>query len=234
MRLGKSVKLRKMPAMDAISEAVGRAAEMGAPIYYTLGSAGGTLSNAEQGPQTLASINIMGYAARMCAKSGVRLDVYSQIPDALPLIQETMQDSYTAEGKADEYLPEQVTFINETAPYLTASLGYMQREKPASTMLIGGFYYESIVLGEAGNTIGALQIGGTANTHQMPFLAATCDYMLLSEELYAAAASISNDAKTLGTLRGEDVMKLAFVAVLLIGLALGATRIDWLVKLLKM
>ena len=97
---------------------------------------------------------------------------------------------------------------------------------------MGGFYYESVVIGEAGSHIGALQIGGTANTHQMPFMIATCDYMLLSEELYAAGASISQDPDLLGTIRGEDILKYVFIAVIAIGFLLGFGRMTLLIDLL--
>jgi len=125
-----------------------------------------------------------------------------------------------------------IHFIAEQSPYLTAVLGYFQRERPATNFLIGGFYYESVVMGEAGNAIGAFQIGGTANIHQMPFLVATCDYMLLAEELYAAGASISKDPDILGCLRGEDIMKFILVALMIIGFLLGFARVDILVKAL--
>ena len=125
-----------------------------------------------------------------------------------------------------------IRFIEGQSAYLTAVLGYFQRDRPASNILVGGFYYESIVLGEAGNTIGAMQIGGTANTHQMPFLVATCDYMLLSEELYAAGASISGDADILGVLDGEDILKIGFIGLLLTGLILGFARVPVLAELL--
>ncbi|MFQ6053387.1 MAG: DUF6754 domain-containing protein [Candidatus Bathyarchaeia archaeon] len=234
---GRKVWVRTLPAMAAIPEAVGRCAEMGRPLYYTTGIGGGFgagLADANQGPQVLASMSIMGYVARECVKAGVKMDAFIPLASALPLAEETLRTAFLAEGKPEEFSKDMITFISGQSPYLTATLGYFQRERPASNILMGGFYYESVVIGEAGNAIGAFQIAGTANTHQMPFLIATCDYMLLSEELYAAGASISEDPDLLGSIKGEDILKFIFVAVMSIGFILGLGNVTFLIDLLGM
>jgi hypothetical protein len=236
MYLGKTgmrITVRSLPAMAAIPEAVGRAAEMGKPVYYTPGIAG-NLNDPTQGPQVLASISIMGYILRECIKSGVRMDAFVPIQDALPLVEETMRTAYLIEGKPEEFDLDMIHFQAEQSPYLSATLGYFQRERPASNFLIGGFYYESVIMGEAGNIIGAFQIGGTANTHQIPFMVATCDYMLISEELYAAGAAISEDPNILGSIKGEDILKFAFILIIAVGFLLGLAKVNFLVNILGM
>ncbi len=233
-RTGYKISARTFPAVTALPEAVGRAAEMGKPVYYTTGLGMGTLNNPLQGPQTLAGISILGYVTRLCADTGVRIAYFTPIADSLPLVEETMRTAYMAEGKPEEFDPNMINFQEGQSPYLTASLGYMQRERPASNILLGGFYYESVVLGEAGNTIGAMQIGGSANTHQLPFLVATCDYTLMMEELYAASAEIAGDPDVLGTLKGEDILKFVIIAVTIIGFLLGATGVTTIADILRM
>ena len=225
--------IRAMPAMQAIPEAVGRAAEMGRPVLWTPGISG-ALNNSSQGPQILASISILEYLTEECVKAGVHLQAIVPLPDALPLIEETMRTAYLREGKPEEFNPDQITFISEQSPYLSATLGYMQRYQPASNILVGGFYYEAVVIGEAGNHIGAMQIGGTNNTHQMPFLVATCDYMLLAEELFAAGAVISQNRDMLGSIKGEDFMKILLMAITGIGFVLGAINVNIIASLLGM
>ena len=232
-KTGKEIWVRTMPAMAAIPEAVGRCAEMGRPLYWTPGIAG-YLNDSTQGPQVLASISIMGYVARECVRAGVRMDAFVPIPDALPLVEETLRTVYMAEGKPEEFDTDMIHFIEGQSPYLTATLGYFQRERPASNILIGGFYYESVCIGEAGNTIGAFQIGGTNNIHQMPFLIATCDYMLLAEEIFAAGAYISKDPDILGSIKGEDIVKMVLIALMAIGFVLGFGNVPFLIDLLGM
>lgn len=233
-RTGYKISARTFPAVRALPEAVGRAAEMGKPVYYTTGLGMGTLNNPLQGPQTLAGISILGYVTRLCAINGVRIAYFTPIADSLPLVEETMRTAYMVEGKPEEFDPNMINFQEGQSPYLTASLGYMQRERPASNILLGGFYYESVVLGEAGNTIGAMQIGGSANTHQLPFLVATCDYTLIMEELYAASAEIAGDPDVLGTLKGEDLLKFVIIAVTIVGFLLGAAGITTIADILRM
>jgi len=225
------IKVRTLPAMAAIPEAVGRAAEMGKPLFWTPGIAG-PLSDATQGPQTLASISILGYVAEQCVRSGVEIAAYCPLYDALPLVEETLRTVYMAQGKIDDFNPDMITFIEGQSAYLTGILGYFQRERPASNILAGGFYYEAVVIGEAGNAIGAFQIGGTANTHQMPFMVATCDYMLLAEELYAAGAMIADDPDALGSIKGEDIMKFIIMAVIAVGFLLGSVGMTFIADLL--
>jgi hypothetical protein len=100
--------------------------------------------------------------------------------------------------------------------------------------MMGGFYYEAVVLGEAGNTIGAMQIGGTANTHQLPFFVATCDYTLIMEELYAASAEISGNPDVLGSLKGEDYLKFLILGILGIGFLLGLINNMALINFLRL
>ncbi|MEM2127317.1 MAG: DUF6754 domain-containing protein, partial [Candidatus Bathyarchaeia archaeon] len=149
------------------------------------------------------------------------------------LVEETLRTAYLEEGKPEEFDPLQINYQAGQSPYLNAVLGFMQRERPASNILMGGFYYESVVMGEGGNTIGAMQIAGTANTHQMPFLIATCDYCLIAEELYAASANITQDPWILGCLRGEDVMKLVILAILVVGFVISFAGVPFLIDILK-
>jgi len=231
-RTGYKISARTFPAVTALPEAVGRAAEMGRPIYYTTGYGMETLNDPSQGPQTLAGISILGYVTRLCVRGGVNISYFTCIADSLPLVEETMRTAFLAEGKPEEFDPNTINFQAGQSPYLTASLGYMQRERPASNILMGGFYYESVVLGEAGNTIGAMQIAGCANTHQLPFIVATCDYTLIMEELYAASAEIAGDPDVLGTLRGEDVLKAIILVLTIVGFFLGAAGVTTIADIL--
>jgi hypothetical protein len=78
-----------------------------------------------------------------------------------------------------------------------------------------------------------MQIGGTANTGQIPFLVATCDYVLISEELYAASASVSKNSDVLGSLQGEDYVKIGLAALIIIGYILAVIGNDALIKILQ-
>jgi hypothetical protein len=82
---------------------------------------------------------------------------------------------------------------------------------------MGCFFAESLILAENGNAVGAIQIAGTAETAQLPFFVASCDYTLIGEEFFAASAYLSGAPDQLGTLRGQDIAKALIVVALVLG-----------------
>ena len=93
----------------------------------------------------------------------------------------------------------------------------MVREKPAACFYMGHFFAESLILAETGNSIGAIQVAGTAAPAQLPFFVAACDYTLIGEEFFAASAYLSGSPEQLGSLKGQDVGKMIVAVVLIIG-----------------
>ncbi len=92
--------------------------------------------------------------------------------------------------------------------------GLFLRQKPATIFYQGAFFAESLILAETGNSIGAIQIAGTAMPAQLPFFVAACDYTLIGEELFAASAYLSREPKLLGSLKGQDIGgKLVFLTL---------------------
>lgn len=231
---GFDVKARTFAPIAAIPEAVGRAAEMGKPLYYTTGYGGGTLNHARDGPQTVAGISILRYVTRLCAEMGVDIAYYTCIADSLPLVEETMRMGFLEAGKPEEFDIDMVRFQAGQSPYVTASLGYFQRERPASAIMMGCFYYESVVLAEGAGSVDAMQISGCAKGSQLPFLIAACDYVLLGEELFAASAQIAGDKDQLAVLRAEDWIKMGLVALISLGVILGSAGITTIADIFGM
>jgi hypothetical protein len=82
---------------------------------------------------------------------------------------------------------------------------------------MGSFFAESLILAEAGNRIGAIQIAGTARSEQLPFFVAACDYTLIGEEFFAASAYLSGEPDQLGSLKGQDIGKAIVAAGIVLG-----------------
>ena len=91
------------------------------------------------------------------------------------------------------------------------------------------------LLSETGQSIGAIQIAGTAQVTQLPFFVAACDYTMLGEELFAASAYLSKDPLSLGSIKGQDMMKVAILAVIVIGVVMATAGVedfvDWFAAL---
>ena len=84
---------------------------------------------------------------------------------------------------------------------------------------MGAFFAESLILAETGNSIGAIQIAGTAMPAQLPFFVAACDYTLIGEEFFAASAYLTGSPEELGSLKGQDIGKVIVAAGLIGGVA---------------
>jgi hypothetical protein len=207
----------KVAGLDAMDEAIGRATEMGRPVHYGPGI--GDLQNA----QTLASFGIMGYVARQCAKYDTPIIVTNRQAVVYPITEEIVRQAYAQEGKNDMFQPDNVRFYSEDQfGYATAVVGMLNRERPAAQMLIGAFWAESLIFAEVGSQVGSIQIAATAQTSQLPFFVAACDYTLLGEEMYAAGAYLTKDPVLMGNLIAQDWGKMTAAAIVLIG-ALWAT-----------
>jgi hypothetical protein len=107
------------------------------------------------------------------------------------------------------------------------------RERPASMIMMGNFAFDSLMYAESGSQVGAIQIGGTANTGQIPFFVAACDYALIGEEIFAAAAYLTQDPSRIATLVVEDWGKFVVTGLIILGAVLAtANSVDWLNQLL--
>ena len=76
---------------------------------------------------------------------------------------ETVQAAYLAAGRPDAFSPDQVYYVtDEQFGYVAYLQGLMAASSrpPASTW--ESFFAESLILAETGNSIGAIQIAGTA------------------------------------------------------------------------
>jgi hypothetical protein len=102
--------------------------------------------------------------------------------------------------------------------YAAAVSGIMVRDRPAANFLLGWFAAESLLLAETGQSVGAIQIAGTAQVTQLPFFVTACDYTMLGEELFAASAYLSRDPLVLGSIAGQDMMKAAILLVVILGI----------------
>ncbi|RKU20356.1 hypothetical protein C6503_06075 [Candidatus Poribacteria bacterium] len=227
-RSGKEIFVRRIPGLEAVDEAIGRATEMGRSILYVLGL--GSIGRIA----TIASMTILGQVARRTADYETPLRVPCIDPIVLNVVREVVKTSYVDEGHPDAYNEEDIFYLTGSQfAYAAGVDGMMVREKPAAIFLQGSFAAESLILAETGNSIGAIQIAGTDSEHQLPFFIAACDYTLIGEELYAATAYLSKDPMFLGSLKGQDWGKVLILGMIVFGVVLESFGISWITALLQ-
>ena len=214
-RRGRPMKVRRIAALEAITDAVGRATEMGRSILFVPGIQ--DMDNI----QTVAGLTVLGNVSRTAAEYDAAIEVPTSRSLVMEAAREAVQASYLAAGRADAYNADAIRYItDEQFGFVAYVSGRMVREKPAACFYMGCFFAESLILAETGNSIGAIQIAGTAESSQLPFFVAACDYTLIGEEFMAASAYLSGEPDQIGSLKGQDVAKAIAAIIIIIGIVL--------------
>ena len=214
-RAGMPMKIRTIAGLRAVDEAVGRATEMGRSILYING-----IQDMDD-LQTVAGVTVLGHVAKTAAEYDAKIEVPTSRSLVMTAAREAVQSSYYTAGRPDAYNPDLIYYVtDEQFGFVAYVSGMMTREKPAACFYMGAFFAESLILAETGNSVGAIQIAGTAQPSQLPFFVAACDYTLIGEEFFAASAYLSGQPDQLGSLKGQDVGKIIVGIFIIIGVVL--------------
>jgi hypothetical protein len=218
--------IRHLAALDTLEEAVGRSTEMGRPVHWSFGA------YMQVDAQIFAGFAILGHLARLCARYGTRCIVSIYWPEIVPMCEEIVHNAFVAEGKPEEYRPDDIRFWGGS--HNQAMIGTIAREKPGGNFIIGNLGHESVLSLEAGARVGAIQVGGTMNTHQLPFIAAGCDSIFIGAEMFAAGAQIKSTPVNVASVMAEEIIKEAALVLMIIGSVMVTMGDKSLMNLLKM
>lgn len=222
-------RIRRLPAIDAIDEAIGRCAEMGKPLHYCPGI--GTIAHADSIP----GMAIAAYVAQKCARIGVRFIFTFMHTTIQPVAMDMIKEAYQIAGVPEAYNPDDIIWLSPRQfAFATGLVGLLSREQPGASILLGNYAAESLICTEAGYRSGAVQIAGTTNSYQIPYFAVTCDYVLISEELQTAGVYITNAPEQVGTIQGQDYIRLIIVALIVLGSITMIMGLDGLRSLISM
>jgi hypothetical protein len=208
--------IRPIAGLMALEDAVGRAAEMGQPVLFAPGL------QSPSNPATVAAMSILSKVVEKSARLRTRVKVPNYSPLTWPVSQSVAREACQKAGRPEAYDPDDIPYLTSRSfTYAAAVVGMMVRFKTASHFLIGHFYSESRFFSETGAATGAVQIGGTDAEAQLPFFITTCDYTLIGEELFAAAALTDDDPISRSTIAAHDWFKGIAIFMMLSGLILG-------------
>lgn len=215
----KEIWIRRLPALDYIEESVGRAAEMGRPVVCQGFGSGSNGMQSAIAPQIMAGLAVLGHAARICARHGTTIIASMRSESVVPVADEVLRTAFRLEGKLDEYLArreEMLPWVPTQADMVTMA----HNIRPATAILIGAFWHESVQIAEAFGSVGAVMIGGTGRVYQIPFFAAVCDMNLIGEEIYAVSAYINQTPQMLASMATQDYFKIAGLVFIVLGVIL--------------
>ncbi|WP_166823827.1 DUF6754 domain-containing protein [Thalassoroseus pseudoceratinae] len=211
-RSGRPLRVRRIAGLEAVDEAVGRACEMGKTCLFVPGV------QDINDIQTIAGLTVLSHVAKTSAEYDVQVEVPTSRSLVMTAARETVESAYLAAGRPEGFNPDVIYYVtDEQFGYAAFLSGHMVREEPAACFYFGVFYAESLILAEMGNSIGAIQVAGTAMPAQLPFFVAACDYTLIGEEFFAASAYLSGDPDQLGSLKGQDFGKVLTGLTLIVG-----------------
>jgi hypothetical protein len=209
---GKQIFIRRIRGIDALEEAVGRATEMGRPIMFVPGTAG------FDNMATPAGLQVLEYVAKNTARYHVRMIVPCYVPVVLPVVKNIYEQACREVDRTEVYNSDDIRYYSDNqSAFAAAAAGTMIREQVAACFYFGSFGFESLLLAETGQRIGAIQVAATNDTFQIPFFLCACDYTLIGEELFAASAYLGRQPTQLGSTSGQDIGKLLVCFMIIVG-----------------
>ena len=129
--------IRRIPGLDAIEEAVGRATEMGKPVLMVPGL--GALNAI-----SVQALRIFAHVSKIAAKFANPIRLCCGEPAVYTVAQEIIRDAYQESGMMDRYDADSVRFISDRQFAFAAGVsGIIHREKTAAAFFLGEFFAES-------------------------------------------------------------------------------------------
>jgi len=221
---GQLARIRRLPQIDVIDEIVARCVEMNKELWFLSGQ--GRMTYATQLPGILSTFGILSYVTQRCAEYGAKIHHPSMLPLAYNIQFEIMREAYELAGKPEDFDPlDTILYIPVEAsrPYVANE---SWRRKPAGGILCGFWYHYTIIHAEALQRAGAMTLGGTDTTHNIPFMVAANNYSMIGEEMYAMSAYLSKDPVLTSSLVGQDIGKYIVILLTIAGMIAGAAGVN--------
>lgn len=211
--------VRRLPAVDRIRSALGRAMETGEQMHVALGTGAiGDLRTAD----TLAGLEVVSFLAQRGAVAEVPVRVRVGDPSALAATLAVLQQGAVSTGYPDAYEPTQAEFVAPAPVAYGAGVAEGIRQEPmVANAMVGAFGPEVLLPGQAGAQRGLLQVGGTSDPSALPLFYGTVSAPFVGEEIYALGAALGRADHT-GSLAAQDLFRylIAFGIVLVTALGL--------------
>ncbi|GAH10325.1 unnamed protein product, partial [marine sediment metagenome] len=135
---GKVPNIRPLPAIDAIPEAIGRAVELGRPVFAGPGLGG---IEDQWAAETMSALNILQHTAQHVAELGADMMCLVVSTTVQPLAEDAIKTGFTLANESDKYDPGIVRFVAGSMAYDVSIVGISEREKPAAAVYIGAYWH---------------------------------------------------------------------------------------------
>ena len=194
---------RDIPAFRSLKRTMSRSVESGQPIHLGLGVGG---VSTDLAADSLAALEIVEVMAKGSSSAERKPIITLADPTLLPLAQTQVQIASGGRG-IGSHVNDVRWIAPSPAAYAAGVMGTMGSETFESSVLVGSFGDEFLLLGGAGCQNRIQQVGAVSDPAVLPFVFATADELLMGEELYAAGAYLSEKPWHLASLRAQDWMR---------------------------
>jgi len=216
--------VRKIAALDAIDEGIGRSIEMGKKLQFVI-------PNDLMGPMasvTLISLTLMSYVARKAAKAGIPAVYTCATAPVLTVMQGMLRDIYAEQGKLEDFNnPEKVKVrmlgegywrfgAGASTALALAYPGLLQRENVGTTIFAGEDGKNLLLYGEAGREADCFQICLNPTSSKLSWAIATFDYVAMLSEVYTAGAWVTKRKEQLGSVIGTDIATWTMIVLVIV------------------
>lgn len=229
---GRTPYIRRIAGVTAIEEAVGRATELGRPVVYAMGHPD------IRAIETHVSLAVLAHVARLAARMQTQLVVFVHQANVYPVAEEVVRQAYLEEGKSHRFRPEeQLRFLSDRSEVFAMGVARAIEEMQAGCAIFyGPFDFTSLLMAEPGARTGVYQIAAEPSLWQVPFFVCTCAHTIMGEEFFAAAAYVSPDPTMKATLFAQDIIKVIFAGLIVLGTILALIPLgpaEWIVEFLQ-
>jgi hypothetical protein len=218
-------RFRRLAALEAIPEIIGRCVEMGRPLIFSIGRAALNLASAAL---AVAGFTILGETMRESIDKGAEVIVIANQAEHIPLLRGIMEESYLLAGIPEEMNPDNIIFIGGGQyAQIAATVGLMDKRNAAGLIFPGGAASADIVIyGEHAARIGAMSMAGMTNIYAWPWIVSTFDYSLLGEDVLAAGCILSGEPMMTSTIWSGDFYRFFLITIIIIALIATWVGID--------
>ncbi|MCD4739049.1 MAG: hypothetical protein K8R89_07310 [Anaerolineae bacterium] len=217
--------LREIPVFGDLAGKVGRAAEEGTLVHITLGS--GSLYG-EDAMTSVASLEGLTALADLSAAYDTPPIVTTGDPTLYLLADDWMRRAYARLGNVGSYRPTLVQFVGASPTvYAAQAATYLYEKGVGSNVVLGSFAQEVSLLSDAAARRGIVTVGGSTSWQALSalFPALGTSALVMGEDLFAGGALVTQRREYEAALWGEDILRWAVIAALIVLAALSVLGI---------
>lgn len=213
---------RPLPALDTLRAAIGRGAETGRAIHLSpgAGTVGGGAGGRATAAETIAGLLVAERVANEAALNGAPVLVSSGDAVSHLALRGIIRQAFQRAGQSQDYDPARVQLLahQNQAAYAAGVLTLYGRQRLETSLLVGHFGPEFLLIGEDGARRGLPQVVGTTTPTALPVMILSAQSTLIGEEIFAAEAYLSNAATSQARLMTQDILRTTIIVLILGGL----------------